>query len=75
MTRVESFTTLAKIGSGKEESFTSVLIFRVCLVKTLKTLKLPELKDTSEMVINIMREYEPLSLFYTLFTFFPSSDF
>jgi hypothetical protein len=48
MVRVESFTTLAKLGQGKEESFTSVLISRVCLVKTLKTLKLPEHEDTSE---------------------------
>jgi hypothetical protein len=43
MVRVEYFTTLAKLGPGKEGSFTSVLISRVCLVKTLKTLKLPEL--------------------------------
>jgi hypothetical protein len=48
MVRVESFTTLAKLGPGKEGSFTSVLISRVCLVKTLKTLKLPELKVASE---------------------------
>jgi hypothetical protein len=48
MVRVESFTTLAKLGSGTEESFTSLLISRVCLLKTLKTFKLPELKDASE---------------------------
>jgi hypothetical protein len=48
MVRVESFTTLAKLGPGKEVSFTSVLISRVCLVKTLKTLKLPEFKVASE---------------------------
>jgi hypothetical protein len=71
MTKVEYFTTLAKLGSGKEKYFTSVVISRDCLVKTLKTLKLPEIKDTSEMVINIMREYEPLSLFYTPFHLFP----
>jgi hypothetical protein len=70
--RVEYFTTLAKLGLGKEEYFTSVLISRVCLVKTLKRLKLPELKDTSEMIINnTMREYEPISLFYTPFHLFP----
>jgi hypothetical protein len=71
MTRVEYFTTLAKIGPGKEGYFTSVLISRVCLVKTLKTLKLPELKDANEIIINIMREYEPLYLFYTPFHLFP----
>jgi hypothetical protein len=44
MVRVESFTTLAKLGPGKEGSFTFVLISRVYLVKTLKTLTLLELK-------------------------------
>jgi hypothetical protein len=45
---VESFTTLAKLGLGIEESFTSFLISRVSLLKTLKTFKLPELKAASE---------------------------
>jgi hypothetical protein len=44
MVRVESFTTLAKLGPGREGSFTSMLISRVSLVKTVKTLKLSELK-------------------------------
>jgi hypothetical protein len=72
MVRVESFTTLAKLGSGKVESFTTVLISRVYLVKTLKTPKYLELSSQEarhKKSINIMREYEPLSLFYTLFTF------
>jgi hypothetical protein len=43
MVRVEYFTTFAKLGPGKEGYFTYVLISRVCLVKTLKTLKLPQL--------------------------------
>jgi hypothetical protein len=51
MVRVESFTTLAKLGSGIEESFTSLLISRVCLLKTLKTPKLEELKDVSVKMI------------------------
>jgi hypothetical protein len=33
MVREKYFTTLAKLGPGKEGSFTSVLISRVCLVK------------------------------------------
>jgi hypothetical protein len=36
MVREESFTSLAKLGSGKVESFTIELISRVCLVKTPK---------------------------------------
>jgi hypothetical protein len=48
MARVEYFTTLDKLGLGKEGCFTSEVISRVCLVKTLKTLKLLELKDASE---------------------------
>jgi hypothetical protein len=52
MVRVESFTTLAKLGLGKEGYFTYVLISRVCLVKTLKTLKLPELNLQLEMIKN-----------------------
>jgi hypothetical protein len=48
MVRVESFTTLSKLGPGKEESFTSMLISKVCLVKTLKTLKLPKIKVANE---------------------------
>jgi hypothetical protein len=39
MVREESFTSLAKLGSGKVESFTTELISRVCSVKTLKTPK------------------------------------
>jgi hypothetical protein len=44
MVRVGSFTTLTKLGSGTEESFTSLLISRVCLLKTLKTFKLQSSK-------------------------------
>jgi hypothetical protein len=39
MVREEYFTSLAKLGSGKVESFTTELISRVCSVKTLKTPK------------------------------------
>ena len=52
MVRVEYFTTLDKIGLGNEGYFTSVLISRVCLVKTLKTLKLLELNLQIEMIKN-----------------------
>jgi hypothetical protein len=48
MVRVESFTTLTKLGPGTEESFTSLLISRVCLLKTLKTFKLQSSKMLSE---------------------------
>jgi hypothetical protein len=55
---------LAKLGPGKEGSFTSVLISRVCLVKTLKTLKLPELKVANEKWSR-MRKWGALVLFFT----------
>jgi hypothetical protein len=45
MVRVEYFTTLAKLGSRTGESFTPLLISRVYLVKTLKTLKYLELSS------------------------------
>jgi hypothetical protein len=48
MVRVEYFTTLAKLGPGTEEYFTSLLISRVCLLKTLKTFKLQSSKMLSE---------------------------
>jgi predicted metal-binding transcription factor (methanogenesis marker protein 9) len=48
MVRVESFTTLTKLGSGTEGYFTSLLISRVCLLKTLKTFKLQSSKMLSE---------------------------
>jgi hypothetical protein len=59
MVREESFTSLAKLGSGKVESFTTKLISRVCSVKTLKTPKyhgLSSKKPDIKMIINIMRE-------------------
>jgi len=37
MVREEYFTSLAKLGSRKEKSFTTELISRVYSVKTLKT--------------------------------------
>jgi hypothetical protein len=48
MVRVGSFTTLTKLGLGIEEYFTSLLIFRVCLLKTLKTFKLQSSKMQNE---------------------------
>jgi hypothetical protein len=70
MVRVESFTTLTKLGSGTEESFTSLLISRVCSLKTLKTFKLPELKDTSENDHQHNERIEaPISLLYPLSPF------
>jgi hypothetical protein len=59
MVREESLTSLAKLGSGKVESFTIELISRVCSVKTLKTPKYHGLsgkKPDIKMIINIMRE-------------------
>jgi hypothetical protein len=67
MVRVESFTTLAKLGPGKEGSFTSVLISRVCLVKTLKTLKLPELKVANRKMIKNEEVRRPHPLLYSNF--------
>jgi hypothetical protein len=48
MVRVEYFTTLAKLGPGTNESFTSLLISKVCFLKTLKTFKLQSSKMLSE---------------------------
>jgi hypothetical protein len=59
MVREESFTSLAKLGSGKVGSFTTELISRVCSVKTLKTPKYHELSSKKldiKVIINIMRE-------------------
>jgi hypothetical protein len=59
MVREEYFTSLAKLGSGKVESFNIELISRVCSVKTLKTPKYRRFsrkKPNIKMIINIMRE-------------------
>jgi hypothetical protein len=59
MVREECFTSLAKLGSGKVESFTTELISRVCSVKTLKIPKyhgLSSKKPDIKMINNIMRE-------------------
>jgi hypothetical protein len=59
MAREESFTSLAKLGSGKVGSFTTELLSRVCSVKTLKTPKyhgLSSKKPDIKMINNIMRE-------------------
>jgi hypothetical protein len=57
MVREESFTSLAKFGSGKVESFTTEMISRVCSVKTLKTSKYHGLSSKNpDLIINIMRE-------------------
>jgi hypothetical protein len=59
MVRGGYFTSLAKIGSVKVEYFTTNLILRVCLVKTLKTPKyhgLSSKKPNIKMIINIIRE-------------------
>jgi hypothetical protein len=73
MVRVESFTTLAKLGSGTEESFTSLLISRVYSVKTLKTPKYLELSSQEARHQNINQHNErieaPISLLYPLSPF------
>jgi hypothetical protein len=56
MVREESFTSLAKLGSRKVESFTNELISRVCSVKTPKYHGLSSKKPDIKMIINIMRE-------------------
>jgi hypothetical protein len=75
MERMEYFTTLAKLESGTGEYFTPLLISRVYLVKTLKYLELSSQEVRHKKSVNIMREYEPLSPFYTPFHLFPSSEF
>jgi hypothetical protein len=54
MVRVQYFTTLAKLGSGKVESFTTVLISKVYLVKTLKYLELSSQEARHEKSISII---------------------
>jgi hypothetical protein len=77
MAREEYFTSLAKLGSRTRESFTPLLISRVYSVKTLKISTMGSLakKPNIKISINIMREYKPLSLFYTLVYLFSPSDF
>jgi hypothetical protein len=73
MTRVEYFTNLAKIGSRTKESFTPLLISKVYLVKTLKTLKYLELSSQEARHQNINQHNErieaSISLLYPFFTF------
>jgi hypothetical protein len=45
MVRVEYFTTLTKLGPGTYQYITSLLISRVCLVKTSQNIQAVELKD------------------------------
>jgi hypothetical protein len=56
MVRVESFTTLAKLGSGTEEYFTFVLISRVYSVKTPSTSSFLAKKPEIKISFNIMKD-------------------
>jgi hypothetical protein len=70
--REESFTSLAKLGSGKVVSFTSELISWVCSVKTLKTPKCMgslARSQTSNDNQHNERIEAPISLLSRLFTF------
>jgi hypothetical protein len=59
MVREESFTSLAKLGSGKVESFTTELISRVCSSQNPQNPQVHGLsskKPDIKMINNIMRE-------------------
>jgi hypothetical protein len=72
MVREEYFTSLANLGSGKVESFTTKLTSRVCLVKTLKTPKcmgsLAKARHQNDKLLN-ERIDAPISLLSPMFNF------
>jgi hypothetical protein len=75
MMRVESFTTLANLGSRMGEYFTPLLISRVYLVKTLNYLELSSQEAKHQ---NINRHNEIIEAhisLYTPFYIFPPSEF